>query len=635
MLVTKANFDQALLLVAAGAAKDKALGYDTETTCLNWWDTPWYDEVGVKPRVFSMQFATKEAEFYFDFNHSPDKLGDKHFEILNREITSNPETLWFIANAKFDLHHSRNHGVEFAGTVHCTKAIARVMNNLEPSLSLDALGELYLKVGKDDVVSLIKERGYVTNVKKFGYNDKFDEILHFDRLELAELVAYGKKDTRLCFDLGVHQVKRIFELDAQLFGSLPPHSSGRKILLSDVMTNEQKLTKVLFEMEREGVLIDRPYTEAAYENEVTEYRKIEGELDRLAATKVEGKVDWLSAKQLKPVFDAFNEPYSYTEKGNASFDRDALEDSESQLAKKILQYRYHYKRAHTYFENFIWLADRYNVLHADSQQAGTQFGRMSYWQPNLQNVPKRKDKDEAKYKVRRCFIPKRGTILADFDYTGAEYYLAMDYAKEMPVIEMLKAGLDPHAKLKDDMQLETRDDAKTMQFRILYGAGFAAVGKSLGHKGAAAQQIGKQKKLEYFERLPRVAAFLSQVSNVARSRGYVFNWFGRVLQYDRNTSYKAPNGVIQSGVGDMTKVAMVRIHDLLRTYKTTMLIQVHDAILFKLYPDELHLIPQIKELMCSAYPHRVLPMGADAGFSDKSWSDLTDEIPAPSLVGNA
>jgi DNA polymerase-1 len=626
MVVTQSNFDQALLELTHAAKKDKILGYDTETTCLNWWDTPWFDECGVKPRVFSMQFATLTDEYYFDFNHSSNKLGDKHFLKINAELTQNPDILWAIANAKFDLHHSANHDVYFAGTIHCTKAIARVMQNTEPALNLDDLSEKYLQVNKLDVISTIKEKGFATKVKKFGDNDKFEEILHFDRLELADLVQYGKRDTRLALDLSIFQVKRILEIDREIFEKVP---GPRPIRLSDVLKNEHEITKILFEMEREGILIDRPYTEKAYENEVAEKRRVESELDGLAQKSGFEKIDWNSAKQLKPLFESLGEPYSYTEKGNASFDKEALEDSDSQLAKLILEYRHHYKRAHTYFENYIWLADRNNVLHADAQQAGTQFGRMSYWSPNLQNVPKRQDKEEADFKVRRCFIPKPGTWLADLDYKGAEYYMSMDYARETQVVDELKNGLDPHKRLAQEMEIKDRETAKTMQFRILYGGGGDAVGRALGYKGTEARRIGLKKKNLYFDRVPNLAALIRQVSSIASSRGYIFNWLGRLLHYDRKTGYKAFNGLIQSGVGDMTKRAMVEIDKefKLRKAKSKMLLQVHDALLFKLYPDEAHLIPIIKEKMTSVYPHKVLPMQADAGFSDISWADLRSDPP--------
>lgn len=622
MLVTKRNFDSALSTITEFAKREKMLGFDTETTSIHFWDSVPHADAGIIPRVFSMQFATDKEEFYFDFNHSDDKLGDVHFGTIHRELAQNPDLLWYIANAPFDLQHCANHDVHFAGTVHCTKAIARVVDNTEPSLKLDDLGLKYLGVGKDDVITLLKERGHLTKVKKFGYNEKFDECLHFDRLELAELVAYGKKDTRLCFDLGVWQIKKILELDRTI-----EQSNGRK--LWNVLENEHKLTKIIFEMAREGVKIDRKYTEEAYEHEVTEYRAIESELDRLSKTYLpETKIDWLSAKQLEPLFKAMGEPFKYTAKGNATFDREALEDSESEIAKLIIKYRNHNKRAHTYFENFLWLADRNDIVHAEPQQSGTGYARMSYWNPNLQNVPKRRDKEEAKYKVRRCFVPKPGTILADFDYKGAEYYMGVDYAKEMPVVEQLLNGENPHKTLAAAMNLKTYDDAKTMTYRILYGAGQEAVGRSLGYKGAEAKRLGKKYKEEYFRRMPAVANLIRTVTRTAESRGMIFNWLGRILKYDQTNSYAATNGLLQSGVGDLTKVAMVRIHELLKDYKSSILIQVHDSLVMKLYPDEVHLIPKIKELMVTSFPHKVIPMGADAGFSNKSWADLTDTIPS-------
>lgn len=622
MLVTKRNFDQALKILARPALG--CLGFDTETYCLNWWDTPWFDAVGVKPGVFSMQFATDKEEFYFDFHHSDDKLGASHFLKINAELTQNPDIVWFIHNAKFDLHHSANHGVEFAGHVHCTKAIARVVNNLEPALNLDDLGERYLKSGKLDVISTIKERGHVTKVKKFGHNDKEEEILHFDRLELAELVAYGKRDTRMCYDLGRFQVNEILRMDREIFEKQPPTSSGRSIRLFNVLKNEYALTKVCYKMEREGVLIDRAYTEEAYEHEVSEYRNLEKELNAISTKFIGAAMDWLSPKKLKVLFDAMGEPYGYTEKGNACFDRDALEASTAEVAKLILRYRYHYKRAHTYFENFIWLADRNNVLHADAQQAGTETGRMSYWTPNLQNIPKRRDKDEAKYKVRRCFIPKPGGFFADFDYTAAEYAMMLDYAKEMPLVEKVKNGEDVHEATRVELNLKTRDEAKTMNFGLLYGMGYAKFAKDL----KCSIQEAKAKKNTYFQRLPNVTKFIYSVRDLAGSRGYIFNWLGRLLTYERDTAFKAPNGLIQGGVGDMAKVAMVEIdRDVLPSHDSKMLLPVHDAILFWIKFGEEHLVPKIEEKMRSAYPHRVLPMKTDAGFSAKAWSDLQDEIP--------
>lgn len=620
MLVTKKNFDEFLRAVC----KEKNLGYDTETTTLSWHESPWHD---FKPRVFSAQFATATEAFYLDFEHSDDRLDDSYWTRLQRELFANPEILWDIQNAKFDMHHSANYGVEFAGPVHCTKAIARVMNNDEPSLKLDDLSKRYLDAEKLDIHTYVMENGLYTKVKKFGHNQTFLDFVHYERVPLKLMYDYGVRDTLLCRKLGNFQRERIEAIDEKILSKLPTGRFGER-RLKNVMLNEYALTKIFFAMEREGVLIDRAYTEEAYEHEVAEYKRIEAELDKLAAPHYAEKMDWLSAKKLKILFDALNEPYSYTEKGNACFDKDALESSDSEIAKLIIQYRYHNKRAHTYFENFLWLMDKNSVIHADAQQAGTNTGRTSYWTPNLQNVPKRGDKEEKSYKVRRCFIPKPGGYFADFDYSGAEYYMALDYSKEMRMIDLIKAGLDPHADLGKRMSLE-RDPAKTMQFRILYGAGNTAVGRSLGCKEeAAANRLGKQKKAEYFEQVPSVAQFLKDVTWNAKQRGYIVNWFGRYLKYDYSTAYKSPNGLIQSGVGDMTKVAQVRIAErVLPKYNVKMLLQVHDAILFWIPYGEEAALPEIKREMEAVFPAQLLPMSADGGYSAESWSSLQDEIP--------
>lgn len=596
MLVTATNFDDALKILS----KEKVLSFDTETTTLHWWDSIPHNTAGFQPRIFAMQFATRTQEFYFDFNELRGLLGGLLFSTLEKELFSDPDRYWFIANAKFDLHQCSNYGISFKGTVHCTKAIARLCNNLEPSLSLDALSEKYLGAKKIPLEDIPKSR-----IKKFGFNDKYEDVLHFDRLPLSTLVEYGKRDVRLCYDLGMWQLAKIKQIDDLI--------APKK--LSTVLENENKLTKILFEMENRGVKIDQAYTEKAYENEVEEYSKVGRDLDQFAGHRV----DWLSPKQLKLIFDKAGEPYSFTEKGNASFDREALEASESHLAKSILKYRYHYKRAHSYFENFLWMSDSQGILHCDNQPAGTQTGRMSVWNPALQTVPKRRDKEEANFKVRKCFVPRPGFFFADIDYTAAEYYLMLDYAKEMTLIEKVKQGEDIHEATKKELGLRTRDEAKTMNFGLIYGMGYEKFAKALH----CTVQEAKLRKQDYFRKLPEITTFINNVKSVARTRGYVTNWLGRVLQFDTGTDYKAPNALIQGGVGDMCKVAMTEPHPA----ESHMLLQVHDSLLFEVENGAQSKVLELQSIMERAYPAKLLPMKTEAQVSKTSWAELDDVLP--------
>lgn len=619
MLITKRNFDHAISVLS----KVRVFGFDTETYCLPWWQHPGFLAVGVRPGVFSMQFYNPEVGgFYFDFHHSADKLGAEHFAAINRELTSNPENTWFIHNAKFDLHQSANHGVLFAGTVHCTKGIARVINNLEPEINLDALCSKYFNEPKIDVLTEIREKGYATKIKKLGRADSEEEILHFDRLPLETLVKYGERDTELCYKLGIYQLERIRQIEEEVFSSVPVGRFG-KVSITEILNTERELTKALFEMEREGVKIDMPYTQAAYDHEKAEYTRVKGELDTLAAAHVSEPMNWLSPKQLKPLFDKLGETYSFTEKGNACFDKDALEDSTSEVAKLILKYRFHYKRAHTYFENFLWLADTSGILHCDFQQGGPQTGRLSCWSPNLQNVPKRADKAEKDFPVRRCFVPKHG-CLASVDWDAMEYRLMLDYAGEERVASLILQGLDPHETLGNEMGME-RDNAKTMQFRILYGAGGAAIGKVLGGDRA----LGLRKKREYFDRLPNVARLIRNIIGTAETRGYIYTWAGRLLQYERNTAYKSPNGLIQGGCGDCMKRALVKVWRWMKSeeLKSKLIITVHDELVLDVVPGEERCISKVSEIMGTEFPFKILPLTASPAFSKTAWNELQEGLP--------
>lgn len=647
MLITKKNFDQFL---KSFERSPSMCGLDFETTGVWWWKShhvPWYD-----PRIFSIQFSTEDLQdFYLDFEHSDDKLGDEHFKILNDEVFANPERYWFDHNAKFELHFARNHGIEIKGDIHCTKHIARVVNNLEETLNLADLSERYLQRPKLDVKTFIEENNLKTKVKRWGRNGKFEDWLHFDKLPLKMLVDYGIVDTQNCRDLGLWQLKRVREINEECFKGA---SGGQS--LTNVLENENKLTKTSFEMERHGVKLDIDYTTKAYEFECDEYERIERELGSfLTDSNVEAAFkakhpnepfNWASADHIKIFYETLGEKsYKLTKKGKMSFDKEALETIKHPSAQMILKYRYHYKRAHTYFESYIWLADEKGILHYDIQNSAAETGRQSIWTPSMQNIPKRRDKDEHNFKVRRCFVPRteEGFFFMDKDYSGAEFYMAMDYARELAIIELIKRGEDPHQWTMEQFnkigfQMKNRDTAKTMTFRLIYGAGGETIGVAIGHpKGSwAAKTQGKAAKEAYFRLLPSFDRWMKNVQGAARQRGYVFNWLGRVLRYVNTggfgieTWFKSPNGVIQSGIGDTLKVAMNRIQTLLeeRKCKTKMLLPVHDALLFDVHNSEMWLLPLIDDILKNVYPARMLGLEVDAGYSRVSWADLEDEIPA-------
>lgn len=608
MLITRGNFEQ--FLSELSAERSPRLGLDVEAMGIWWWDSPqvrWY-----KPRVFSVQISTESgADYYLDFEHAPDRLGDEHFKILQEKIFDNPSLLWFIHNSKYDQHQLLNHGVEIKGTVHCTKQIARLVENREESLKLDDLGEKYLGHGKLDVKTYLKENGFFTEVPR--PSGKVEEWLHFDKIPIEMAVPYGETDTRLCLKLGLWQLVKIAEIDEQMA------VYGQK-RLSDVYKNEILLTQTCLRMERRGIKIDIPYCKEALAHEISSYERV-----RLALNSSTGReANWNSPDEVEAYFLSIGkESYKITKKGNVSFDREALEGMGDPVAGLILEFRYHYKRAHTYFENFIWLADSDGVLHADFQPAGTETGRMSCWSPNLQNIPKRADKEETDFKIRRCFIARPGFKFVELDYRAAEYGMLFDYANETKMVDKVKAGMDVHDATREELSLKDRDEAKTTNFALVYGMGDASFGAKLGISKFAA----KLKKEHYFAKLPKVKQFIHSVKHTAAHRGFVVNWLGRVLRYVTGgwpvgTSFKAPNGICQSGVGDATKVAMNKIDAVTLDRQTKLLLQVHDSNLVEVHETEAELVPLFCDLMITSYPARVLPMSVDTAESRTNWAEM-------------
>jgi DNA polymerase-1 len=396
--------------------------------------------------------------------------------------------------------------------------------------------------------------------------------------------------------------------------------------LPSLIETEQALTKVCFDMERLGIRINRDYCQAGYEHELGRANQAAQAFADLSGFPF---VD--SGKSLAKAFDAVGEAYPKTAKGNPSFKQDVLEGFTSPLAKLVLENRAASKKANTYYANFLYYADSEDRIHPNMRQAGTDTGRFSYSEPNLQNVPK---EESGEMKVRSAFIPtSRDWCLVMIDYDQMEYRLMLDYAEQMDVIQqILDQGLDVHEATAKMMGV-TRTAAKTLNFMLLYGGGTEKLAVALGVSLERAGQL----KHKYFKTLGNIKAFTRQVMNRAESRGFIFNWAGRVCHFPlmRNPrtggmdrfAYRAPNHLIQGGCADVVRLAMVKCHEFLKPLRSRMLLQVHDELLFEIHRSELGIVPELKRIMETAYPHRHLPLTCGVDHSWSNWGNKVSGIP--------
>jgi len=317
------------------------------------------------------------------------------------------------------------------------------------------------------------------------------------------------------------------------------------------------------------------------------------------------------------------------------------------------------KKQSEYFANFLFYCDSKGVLHPTFNQAGTVTSRLSSKDPNAQNWPSpdkyEGDTEVALYPVRRSFIPRPGYFFAMIDYAQSEYRLFLDYAKANDVITEVLGGKDVH-QANADIAGVTRKQAKTVGFGLLYGQGVGKLAYSLFNtKGSSLQVSAMHKKNINFgvtkadeeiyktctpEMLahdlplikkaseiknlilktnPAYGDLIKSVTNTAKTRGYIRNYYGRRLYFpDSRYCYKAVNHLIQSSCADMIKFAMNDIDFYLADKQSRMLLQIHDEVVIEVKYGEEFIIPVIKKYMEAAYKHRRLPQVAEVSWSKES-----------------
>ncbi len=264
------------------------------------------------------------------------------------------------------------------------------------------------------------------------------------------------------------------------------------------------------------------------------------------------------------------------------------------LPRKLLDYRAISKLKSTYVDALPNLIDSATGrIHTSFHQALTATGRLSSTDPNLQNIPARSEEGR---RIRRAFVAERGYLLLSADYSQIELRVLADLSGDPTLIEAFSSGEDIHTRTAAEVlgpqaanDPDARRLAKVINFGIIYGMGPQRLAGELGIKLAEASDYIKR----YFERLPGVNEYLTRCLREARERGWVATMFGRRRYLPELNSPEggaraqaeriAINTPIQGSAADLIKIAMVRLHALIkeRGLGSRMLLQVHDELLFE------------------------------------------------------
>ena len=370
---------------------------------------------------------------------------------------------------------------------------------------------------------------------------------------------------------------------------------GMLSLLYDI---EMPLTRVLYEMEKSGIMV-RPDELKAYGEALTG-RIAELELAIYEQAGMQFNIN--SPKQLGEVlFEKMGIPGGKKTKTGYSTAADILEKlaMEYPVVSDILEYRGLMKLKSTYAEGLAAYIDEGNRIHSTFNQTITATGRISSTEPNLQNIPIRM---ELGRKIRKVFVPADGYLFMDADYSQIELRILAHMSDDKQLIEAYQMEQDIHritaskvfhTPFEEVTDLQRRN-AKAVNFGIVYGISSFGLSQDLSiSKKEAAEYIE-----QYFATYPGIKSFLDKLVADAKQCGYVTTMFGRKRPVPELSSANfmqrsfgervAMNSPIQGSAADIIKIAMIHVWARMKKegLRSRLILQVHDELLIETYAPE-------------------------------------------------
>lgn len=368
---------------------------------------------------------------------------------------------------------------------------------------------------------------------------------------------------------------------------------------------EMPLSYVLFDMEREGIMVKpdelKQYGDALngriHELEESIYQRA-GESFNINSPKQLGEI----------LFEKLKLPGGKKTKTGYSTAAEVLDKLASQhpIAADILEYRGLAKLKSTYAEGLAAYIGEDNRIHSSFNQTITATGRISSTEPNLQNIPMRMELGRL---IRKVFVPKDGFVFADADYSQIELRVLAHMSGDQQLIEAYRMDEDIHritaskvfhTPFEEVTDLQRRN-AKAVNFGIVYGISSFGLSQDLSiSKKEAAEYIE-----QYFATYPGVKAFLDKQVEDAKRDGFVTTMFGRRRPVPELSSSNfvqrsfgervAMNSPIQGTAADIIKIAMIRVWKRLKNEKlaSKLILQVHDELLIEAAESELEEVKRI------------------------------------------
>ena len=504
-------------------------------------------------------------------------------------------------NLKYDIKVLSNYEIPVKGKLFDTM-IAHYLINPDMRHNMDVLAETYLNYQPVSITELIGKKG--------------KNQLSMRTVPIAEQTEYAVEDADITF-----QLKQLFTGELE--------SGNVTKLFNDI---ELPLVSVLTAMEIEGININIDFLNKLSVTLTEDINRLERNIYEQAGEEF----NIASPKQLGIVLfekmELVKKPKK-TKTGQYATGEDILSflAKEHEIIRNIQEYRQYKKLQSTYVDA---LPNEVNPktgrIHTQYMQAVAATGRLSSNNPNLQNIPIRTERGK---EVRKSFIPRdENHVLLAADYSQIELRIIAALSEEGNMMEAFKNGEDIHASTAakvfnvplDEVTREQRSNAKTVNFGIVYGV--SAFG--LSNQTDLSRSEAKELIDTYYETYPKLKAYMSAQVDFARENGYVETVLNRRRYLkdinSRNAMVRsgaernAVNAPIQGSAADIIKLAMINIHNRFKKegFKSKMLLQVHDELVFDAHKEELEIIkPIIKYEMENAFKMSV-PLDVEVGVGE-------------------
>lgn len=565
--------------------------FDTETTSLD----------PMAATLVGLSFAVPDGgAAYVPINHRyagvPDQLGLDAVLLALRPWLESDKYRKAGQNLKYDKHVLANHGVRLRGIADDTLLASYVLES-DKSHDMDSLAKRHLGLETIPYTALCGK-----GAKQIG----------FDEVAIEQASEYAAEDADITLRL------------QQCFAGQLAAEPQLESVYRDI---ELPTMEVLFEMERNGVLID-DFLLAQHSEELgrrlveleAEAHKLAGQPFNLNSPKQLGEL--LFGKLELPVVKK-------TATGQPSTDEEVLQKlaEDYPLPKLLLDYRGLAKLKNTYADKLPLMVNRRTGrVHTSFSQAVAVTGRLASSDPNLQNIPIRTEEGR---RIRAAFIAPKGHRLVSADYSQIELRIMAHLSGDKRLLQAFADGEDVHRATAAEIfgvapaevDKEQRRYAKVINFGLIYGMSAHGLAKNLGiERSAAASYIDR-----YFARYPGVADYMARTRAEVADKGYVETAFGRRLHLPdihasqagrrQGAERAAINAPMQGTAADLIKKAMIACSAWLKRDKlaSKLILQVHDELVLEVPDEELALVrEQLPKLMAGVAKLSV-PLVAEVG----------------------